>query len=140
MPVDPTSLININTGALTPKSEAKSSLDKDGFLKLLTAQMKNQDPQGAQDPTQYFNTVSQMTMVEQLTNLTAATTASMEQQQIGIVMPMIGKQVTYVHVADDGTKTNVTGTIESVQVTDGKATVTIDGKSGITPSSFVEVK
>lgn len=137
MPVDATSYVNIHTAGLTPKSDAKSSLDKDGFLKLLTAQMRNQDPQSNQDPTAYFNTISQMSVVEQLTNLTAATTTAMEQQQIGIVMPMIGKQVTYL---DETSGERVTGTVQSVQVTEGKATVTIDGKAGIKPSSFVEVQ
>lgn len=42
---------------------AKNVLDKDGFLKLLVAQLKNQDPTGAgQDPNQ---------MVQQLTSFSA---------------------------------------------------------------------
>ena len=82
MPIDPTALLNVQAGsALNVKSEAKSSLDKDGFLKLLTAQLKNQDPQSQQDPNEYFNTISQMTMVEQLTNL--ASYGVLESVQMG---------------------------------------------------------
>ena len=63
MPIDPTAMLNVASGsALNVRSEAKSSLDKDGFLKLLTEQLKNQDPQSQQDPNEYFNTISQMTM------------------------------------------------------------------------------
>src|SRR5690349_10805491 len=58
-----------------------SSLDKNGFLKMLTAQMKNQDPTSGQDPNQYFQTISQMTTVEQLTNLATASTAALSRQK-----------------------------------------------------------
>ena len=39
--------------------------DKDLFLKLLVAQMKNQDPFNSQDPTQYITQLAQFNMLEQ---------------------------------------------------------------------------
>lgn len=64
-----TGMISATTAAATTSSAtAKNSLDKDGFLKLLVAQLKNQDPTGAgQDPNQ---------MVQQLTSF-----SSLEQSQ-----------------------------------------------------------
>lgn len=64
-----TGMISATTAAATTNTTtAKNSLDKDGFLKLLVAQLKNQDPTGAgQDPNQ---------MVQQLTSF-----SSLEQSQ-----------------------------------------------------------
>jgi flagellar basal-body rod modification protein FlgD len=64
-----TGMISATTAATaTSATTAKNSLDKDGFLKLLVAQLKNQDPTGAgQDPNQ---------MVQQLTSF-----SSLEQSQ-----------------------------------------------------------
>ena len=39
--------------------EPGKETDKDLFLKLLVAQMKNQDPFNAQDPTQYVTQLAQ---------------------------------------------------------------------------------
>jgi len=64
-----TGMISATTAATsTTSTTAKNSLDKDGFLKLLVAQLKNQDPTGqGQDPNQ---------MVQQLTSF-----SSLEQSQ-----------------------------------------------------------
>ena len=65
-----TGMISATTAAATSTTAttAKNSLDKDGFLKLLVAQLKNQDPTGAgQDPN---------AMVQQLTSF-----SSLEQAQ-----------------------------------------------------------
>jgi flagellar basal-body rod modification protein FlgD len=43
----------------------KSTLDYDSFLKLLTAQLKNQDPLSPMDPTQFMSQLAQMSTVEQ---------------------------------------------------------------------------
>lgn len=43
--------------------------DKDLFLKLLVAQMQNQDPLNPQDPTQYVTQLAQFNTLEQMQNL-----------------------------------------------------------------------
>ena len=68
MPLDAVNAMNTSAAYNTSASNAPSStLDKDGFLKMLTAQMSNQDPTSGQDPNQYFQTISMMTEVEQMT-------------------------------------------------------------------------
>lgn len=67
-----TGMISTATGAAaatsTAKTKAKNTIDKDGFLQLLVAQLKNQDPTSAgQDPN---------AMVQQLTSF-----SSLEQAQ-----------------------------------------------------------
>src|SRR3954447_11148581 len=71
----------------------KAMLDKDGFLKMLVAQMTQQDPSSPMDAAQQTEQMASFTMVEQITNMAAdnAKTAS-----IG----MIGHDVTYTDPAD----------------------------------------
>jgi flagellar basal-body rod modification protein FlgD len=120
----------------TDKSSS-SSLDKNGFLKMLSEQMKNQDPTSGQDPNQYFQTISQMTSVEQLTNLAQASTASLSRQRDASATQMIGKTVTY--AGTDGLP--VSGAVESVQLspTEGPS-LTVAGVAGINPDAVTNVK
>src|ERR1700754_4576061 len=88
-------------------TDPSSSLDKNGFLKMLTEQMSNQDPTSGQDPNQYFQTISMMTQVEQLTNLATSSTASLSRQKDATATGLIGKTVTY--QGADGTPTSGLG-------------------------------
>jgi flagellar basal-body rod modification protein FlgD len=114
-----------------------SSLDKNGFLKMLTQQMKNQDPTSGQDPNQYFQTISQMTTVEQLTNLATASTAALSRQKDANATQLIGKTVTY--PGTDGAP--VTGLVESVQLSAKTGpSLTVAGVAGIDPDVVNNVK
>ncbi|MCW2993405.1 MAG: hypothetical protein JWQ18_900 [Conexibacter sp.] len=109
---------------------SSSSLDKDGFLKMLTAQMANQDPTSGQDPNQYFQTISQMTTVEQLTNMAASTTAALSRQKDSDATQLIGKTVTY--PGAEGLP--VSGKVESVQLSSTAGpSLTVAGTAGIDP-------
>jgi flagellar basal-body rod modification protein FlgD len=114
-----------------------SSLDKNGFLKMLTEQMRNQDPTSGQDPNQYFQTISQMTSVEQLTNLATSTTAALSRQKDTNATQLIGKTVTY--PGKDGLP--VTGLVESVQLSAKTGpSLTVAGVAGIDPDLVNNVK
>jgi flagellar basal-body rod modification protein FlgD len=114
-----------------------SSLDKNGFLKMLTEQMKNQDPTSGQDPNQYFQTISQMTTVEQLTNLATSTTAALSRQKDANATQLIGKTVSY--PGADGAA--VTGLVESVQLSSTKGpSLTVAGTAGVDPDLINNVK
>ncbi|MEI2702449.1 MAG: flagellar hook capping FlgD N-terminal domain-containing protein [Baekduia sp.] len=129
MPVSASQYLNVNAAGLNPVSTAKSTLDKDGFLKLLTAQMRNQDPQSSQDPSEQFGTMMQLTMVEQLTNLSAT---GAQQNLTG----MIGKTVVW-----KGTDGSVnTGVLESVQISGSNSTATVGGKAGVTAAQISEIR
>lgn len=57
---------NSNTSTV---SSNKSVLGKDDFLKLMIAQLKNQDPLNPMDGTEYASQLAQFSSLEQLTNL-----------------------------------------------------------------------
>ncbi len=57
--------------AATASAEARTNVgaDQTTFLKLLIAQMKNQDPLQPQDSTQYMAQLAQFSSLEQLTSI-----------------------------------------------------------------------
>ncbi len=66
------SISNEYANALSDEKGAKTAtLGKDDFLKLLVAQMENQDPLNPTDPTEFTSQLSQFSSLEQLYNVNA---------------------------------------------------------------------
>ncbi len=103
------------------------SLDKNGFLKMLTAQMSNQDPNSGQDPNQYFQTISMMTQVEQMTNMAT-------QQAKTNATQMIGKAVTFVEKGQ-----TYSGTVDSVQMSGSNVSLTVSGMAHVDPDTVTQI-
>lgn len=115
----PTSTAASNTAA---GAKAKASLDYDSFLKLLIAQMKNQDPTNPMDATEQISQLATFSQVEQ----TIQTNSNLETLITGNALTnastYIGKQITS---ADE----KITGTVASVRVyADTMVATTTDGK------------
>lgn len=81
-------------------------LDKTTFLKLLTAQLSNQDPLNPSDQDQMINMLSQLSQVEQMTNLSGNMEKLLSLNQLSA----IGKNI--VGLTDAGEK--VEGVVEAV--------------------------
>src|SRR3954454_16346828 len=86
----------VGSGTPTQLSRSDGSgLDQDAFLKLLMAQMQNQDPLAPTDSSQMMSQMAQFTSVEQLTKLTSSITALQLGQDFTGSVALIGKSVTY---------------------------------------------
>jgi flagellar basal-body rod modification protein FlgD len=102
----------------------KAALGKDDFLKLLVAQMKNQDPQSPADSSQMAAQLAQFSSVEQLTNINAALTAQGT------------SQATLINQVTSGTATNnigrtITATSDLVELTgSGTESILLTGNGG----------
>lgn len=114
--------------------------DKDLFLKLLVAQMTNQDPFNTQDPTQYVTQLAQFNMLEQtmaLNNnmeyLIGMTNGLLVNSAMSSASELIGKNVEVYAPIEDGYDTTKTmsGVVESVHIKDGTVYMDIrDSDSG----------
>lgn len=64
-------------------SKSESEMDKDAFLKILSAELSNQNPDDAKDSTQYISQLAQFSSLEQMSNLNTTMTFSGASALIG---------------------------------------------------------
>lgn len=104
-------------------SSSAASLNYDSFLKLLTAQMKYQDPTKPMDSTQFVAQLASFSNVEQAIKTNTKLDALITSMALNQADGLIGKYVT----SADGT---VTGKVASVRIfSDGAVAVLEDGKT-----------
>lgn len=112
-------------------------MGKDDFLKLLVAQLKNQDPMAPSTDQEWIGQMAQFSQLEQASNTAKDTSRIANQLGHAGALGLIGRSVTYYDVD----KNPVTGVVEQVDMAaDGKATLTIAGQSGIDATRVTQVK
>jgi flagellar basal-body rod modification protein FlgD len=75
---------------------SKTTLGKDAFLKLLLAQLNNQDPLNPADATEFSSQLAQFSSLEQMTNINDTLTSLLDSQESSNkynVLNMIGKEI-----------------------------------------------
>ena len=96
-----------------------SDMDKNAFLKILSAELSNQDPMSNADSTKYISQMAQFTAMEQMTNL--------NQTMSGFVSnSLIGKAVTLKNLDDDGKP--YTGIVKGVTNKPGGSVISVEVK------------
>lgn len=107
------------------KTAKSSKMGVDDFLKIMTAQLQNQDPLGgsSKDPGEYIGQMAQFTMLEQLSDLQDGISqiSMLSEQQMSF--SLIGKTVK-INLGEE----SVTGVVEKVRYRDGMAYPVVDGK------------
>lgn len=108
MPVNP---ITGNNLAYTSQAATLSNdnLDKDAFLKILTAQLQYQDPMESMDNSEYIAQMAQFAALEQMQSLNENISYSIGLQNTQLGASLIGKEV---KVVKDGI--TITGTVDKV--------------------------
>jgi flagellar basal-body rod modification protein FlgD len=120
----------------TPSTSSTNGLGKDTFLKLLVAQMRQQNPMDPTDDKEMIAQMTQFSMLEQITNVATANTDIAAASRVSQAVTLIGRTVTY--MAADGT--TQTGAVEQVAVVDGKPSLTVGGVAGISTSQLTQVR
>lgn len=112
----------------TPIVVGNQTTDTDMFLKLLVAQMTNQDPFASdQDPTKYVTQLAQFTQLEQMQqfnagmkSLSAVNNGILINSALNTATTMIGKEADFYQVNEQTGKIDtITGIVQSVYVEDG---------------------
>ncbi len=131
--INPTtsSTTTTQSGTTASKGTGSSMLDKDAFLKLMMVELQHQDPLQPTDPTQYVNELSQLTTLEQTTNMAASNAKIAQSENTVAALQLLGHSVTYT----DGSGKTQTGTVQRVQFTSNGPTLTVGGTDGIDPGS-----
>jgi len=116
-------ITSTNTTSTSTTKVASKDLDKNAFLSLLVAQLKNQDPTASQDTNQMVQQMTSYSSLEQMQNMNKSLTG-IQGQNVGIFeaqsSSLIGKQVQV--------------TSSSMNLKDGAATVGVhvDGAANVT--------
>ncbi|WP_438446897.1 flagellar hook capping FlgD N-terminal domain-containing protein [Gorillibacterium sp. sgz5001074] len=104
-----------------------NEMGKDEFLKILIAQLKNQDPASPLQDKEFIAQMAQFTSVEQLSNM--AKEMSMLRQSIGMASGLIGKMVSWTVKDSNGLNTTKEGKVDAISFKDGKQYANVKGEN-----------
>lgn len=117
----------------TPKTAgAKNSVDYESFLKLLIAQMKNQDPTAPMESTEYVAQIAAFSQVEQSVQINQKLDQMLQGSSLSQAASLIGHTVT----SEDG---ETSGVVKEVKLGSSGLIAVIDGGKEIPITSGVKV-
>jgi flagellar basal-body rod modification protein FlgD len=110
-PISPTQATA--TGGATPPgaTNAASQLDQETFLKLMVAQLRNQDPMNPTDSSEFLAQTAQFTSLEKLEVVADQSAQAFAAQMAFGASSLVGRTVTYT----DAEGVEKTGTVSSVR-------------------------
>ncbi|ODS30467.1 MAG: flagellar hook assembly protein [Candidatus Scalindua rubra] len=104
---------------------SSSAVNKEDFLRLFVAQLKNQSPLDPLKGHEFIAQLAQFSSVEQLTNLNASFADTFKFQQLLGGGDLIGKKATYLDTASGGISE---GVIDGATIDDDSISVIIQNK------------
>lgn len=123
------------TTGTTSTTSSNGDLDKQQFLDLLVAQLRNQDPSNPMDSSQIMTQTTQLSMMEAIEEVATTSRESFALQMRMSAADLVGRQVTWTDA--DGAKQ--TGVVTSVSfaaavpvVKIGDTEVPLDSVSSVT--------
>jgi flagellar basal-body rod modification protein FlgD len=138
MSVNPSGPVSTNVTSGTQVQRDNTMLGKDDFLKILVGELQNMDPMSqSNDPTQSMAQMTQFSILEQITNLSSSQSTLTAGEKQSQAISLLGKTVDY--KAADGS--DASGAVQKVDfASDGSISLTIDGHTGVSPSSVSGVQ
>jgi flagellar basal-body rod modification protein FlgD len=130
-----------NPSTSAPKT-VTSELGPDAFLKLLTAQLQNQDPLHPMDQTQSVAQLAQFSALQASTALKDSFATFQSNFSVMQSAGLIGKSVSAQTTDSSGTTITVTGTVKTITVINGQPQFTLAGSDGklVTDSNGIPVQ
>jgi len=112
--------------ASTSSTSPQDATGTDTFLKLLVAQLQNQDPTSPMDDQSFVTELAQFNTVEQMLGLKQAVTAQVNTQTTVEAVGMLGRTVTYASPGlGGGPVTTNQGVVSGVNLVQGQAQLQI---------------
>lgn len=120
MTVDMTTTIPVGANSSTTAT-SKTAVDYQSFLKLLIAEMKNQDPTNPMDTSQYMSQFAQLSSVEQAMQTNTKLDSLLSSQSLSQADGLIGKTVSFT----DSTGATFTGKVASISINSSGSIATL---------------
>lgn len=117
--ISSTSTASAVTTADSSKQVSKTQVDYQSFLKLLVAQMKNQDPTQPMDSTQYVAQLATFSQVEQSVQMNSKLDQMLQSSALAQADAIIGRTIK----SADGT---ISGTVAEVSLTSTGITAVLE--------------
>jgi flagellar basal-body rod modification protein FlgD len=111
-----------NEADAASSTKSAGMIDYNGFLQLLIAQMRNQDPTNPTDSTEYMSQLAQLSTVEQAVQTNAKLDTLLSANAISQAEGLIGRTASFT----DETGQSTTGKIKEVTVIQGGAVATLE--------------
>jgi flagellar basal-body rod modification protein FlgD len=99
-----------------PAALGAAAPDKQMFLQLLVAQIKNQDPTNPMDGTQFVAQLAQFSQLQQLENMNTSFGRVLDSVQRNYASSLIGKEVSFKVTGEDGAVTIQKGKVDEVTI------------------------
>ncbi|RWM12071.1 flagellar hook assembly protein FlgD [Mesorhizobium sp.] len=132
MAVDMTTTIPVGANQASQQT-SKTAVDYQSFLKLLIAEMKNQDPTKPMDSTQYVAQLATFSQVEQSVQTNSKLDQIMQSSALSQADALIGRSIT----SADG---NTTGTVASVKLASSGLIAVLQDGTEIPVGAGVSIK
>ncbi len=110
-----------------PGTYSKTTLDSTDFLKLIAAQLQNQD--NPMSSSEMMQQLSQMSSIQTMTDLQAAITNMNDIAVTNYSASLVGKEVTVAVEDSEGKLQTITGTVTGSGLYSGETIVFVDGKA-----------
>ncbi len=104
------------------KSNTKTELNMDDFMKLLVKQLQNQDMMNPMDEAAFMNQMTQMATVQAMNTFTDISVTT-------YAASLVGKEITVAEKGTDGKVNEIVGTVSAAAIYGGEQVVFINGKS-----------
>lgn len=130
-----TTVQSVSSTAQTSEAAAKSSvgsMDYNAFLKLLIAQLKNQDPTKPMDSTEFVAQLATFSQVEQSINANSKLDSLLTSSALSLADSVIGHTVT----SADG---ETSGVVASVRITGEGPVATLVGGAEVSLGSGISI-
>jgi len=139
MATDTIAPVNYFPGTVIPENRVPvKTLDQQDFLKLLVAQMTQQDPLNPKSDLEMIPQMVSFTQLEQSKSMQSDIASLRAEQQLLQANSLLGRTV----VIQDGSATGVTGQVTAVQLVEGTPKLVVNGRrydladlSSITPTA-----